>query len=467
MKRLIALSLGLTLAVPLSGRSQSATRSTPLSPTQVSGQSVAPIAATGGFRLKDCIDYGLKNFGTVRIADYQKQTADQQARQALGLYLPQVSATGTSIDNLKLQQSVIPAGVFGPEPRVFIIGQKYQTTLTAQASQPIFDRSLLIGIKANKPNQQLPALNTRQTQEDIIYNVASNYYQVFVAQQQIGLLRDNLQRTQQVLNILKLQRDNGVIQPIDYTRTEVSYNSTQSQLTLAENDLNLALNRLKYQMGMSQDQPLTLADTTLLSQSPTIEEEVFDPKRLVSFQQAETNIVLQSLQLQRIRAGYLPTLSLTGTYGTVNLGAQTIDNLFTNFVGFGSVGLRLNIPIFDGFQRDAQVKQQRLTVLTQQEQQKLNVAGYQLQYNSAQSQLRRAQTSLQTDDRNVKLAQDVYNVTTLQYKQGTKLLTDLLNADDSYRQARTNYINSLINLYQAQLDLEQSQGKLLQFYNQL
>jgi outer membrane protein len=451
MKRLIAFSVVWLLAVSLPGRAQTSQK--------------AP--ATASFRLKDCIDYGLKNFGTVKIAQYQQQTADQQARQALGLYLPQVSATGTSTDNLKLQQSVIPAGVFGPEPRVFIIGQKYQTNLTAQASQTLFDKSLLLGIKANKPNQQLAALNNRQTQEDVIYNIASNYYQVFVAQQQIGLLRDNLERTQQVLNILKLQRDNGVIQPVDYTRTEVSYNSTQSQLTLAENDLNLALNRLKYQMGMPQEQNLVLSDSTLLTQLPTLEPASFDASKLVSFQQAQTNLTLQGLQLQRIKAGYLPTVSLTANYGTVNLGAQTIDKLFSNFVGFGSVGLRVSIPIFDGFQRDAQVKQQRLTLLTQEEQQRLNVSAYRLQFNNAQSQIQRAQISVQNDDRNVKLAQEVYNITTLQYRQGTKLLTDLINADNSYREARTNYINSLINLYQARLDLEQSQGKLLSFYTEL
>lgn len=423
--------------------------------------------AQPGFRLKDCIDFGLKNFGSVRIAEYQTQTATQQARQAVGQYLPQVSATGTTINNIKLQQSVIPAGVFGPEPRVFIIGQKYQTTATAQMTQPIFDRSLLIGIKASQPNQRLAVLNTRQTREDVIYNIATNYYQVFVAQQQIALLRDNLDRTQQVLNILKLQRDNGVIQPVDYTRTEVSFNSTKSQLALAENDLNLAMNRLKYQMGMTQDQNLVLSDSTLLRQLPVLEQNPFEAKNLVSVQQAETNLTLQRLQLQRIRAGYLPTLSLTANYGTVNLGAQTLDKVFSNFVGFGSFGLRLNVPIFDGFQRDAQLKQQRLTVLTQEEQQKLNIAAYRLQFNNAQSQIQRVQANLQNDDRNVKLAQDVYNVTTLQYKQGTKSLTDLINADTSYQQAQTNYINSLINLYQARLDLEQSQGTLLTFYNQL
>lgn len=429
------------------------------------GASAQPLPTT--FRLKDCIDFGLKNFGTVRLAEYQTETAREQARQAIGMYLPQVSATGTMTDNLKLQQSIIPAGVFGPEPRVFIIGQKYQTNLTAQASQPIFDKSLLLGIKAAKPNEQLAELNTRQTREDVIFNIASNYYQVFVAQQQIALLRDNLRRTEQVLNVLKLQRDNGVIQPIDYTRTEVNYNSTQSQLNLAENDLNLALNRLKFQMGYPLDQELTLSDSTLLTQLPAVDPTPFDPQSLTSLRQGETNLALQRLQYQRIRAGYLPTLSLVANYGVVNLGAQQFDQMFDRFAGFGSVGLRLNVPIFDGRQRDAQLKQQRLTVLSGEERQRLNASSFRLQFNNAQSQIERTRTNVQNGDRNVKLAQEVYNVTTLQYKQGVKSLTDLVNAETAYRQAQSDYINSLISFYQARLSLEQSKGTLLTFYSQL
>ncbi len=338
--------------------------------------------------------------------------------------------------------------------------------MNAQVTQAIYDKSLLLGLKAAKPNQQLAELNTRQTKEEIIYNITSNYYQVFIAQQQIALLKDNIERTQQVLDVLKLQRDNGVIQPVDYTRTEVNLNSTRSQLSLAENDLNLALNRLKYQTGLPQEQELTLADPQILTQLPVVQPGEFDAKNLTTFQQAETNLLLQRLQLQRTKAGYLPTLNFSANYGSLVL-ANEFNQSFKNFMGFGSIGVRLNIPIFDGLQRDAQVQQAKLTVLTQEEQQKLNTASFRLQFNNAQSQIQRAQTNVQNDDRNVKLAQEVYNITTLQYKQGTKPLTDLINADNSYREAQSNYINSLINFYQARLDLEQSQGTLLSFYNQL
>ncbi len=421
---------------------------------------------TAGKSLKQCIEYGLKNFGTVRIAQYQVETANQQGREALSKYLPQATATGTFTNNIKLQQSVIPAGIFGPEPQILVIGSKFQNNVVAQASQTIFDQTLLLGIKANKPNQQLAELNTRQTREDIVYNIASNYYQVYVAQQQIGLLKDNMKRTQQVLDVLKLQRDNGVIQPIDYTNTEVTYNNTRSQLSLAENDLNIAINRLKYQMGMSQDAELALADSVVSDQLPVLAATPFEAKNLVSFQQASSNLDLQKIQLQRIRAGYLPTLSLTASYGTLT-NARTLGDAFVSFKGFGAVGLRLNIPIFDGFQRDAQVQQQRLTVLTQEAQQKLNTASYRLQFNNAVSQVQRAQTNAQNDRRTVELAQNVYDITTLQYKQGVKTLTDLLNADNSYRQAQFNYVNSLISFYTAQLDRQQAQGTLLDFYTGL
>lgn len=425
-----------------------------------------PSFAQQTWSLKACLDYGLQHFGSVRIAQYQQETANEQARQALGTYLPQVSATGNFTDNLKLQSTLLPAGFAGPEPKRISLGSKYQTVASAQLTQTIYDKAALLGLKAAEPNQKLADLSMRQTKEEIIYNIASNYYQVFIVKQQIALLKDNLDRTEKVLNVLRLQRDNGVIQAIDVTNTEVTYNNTRSQLALSESNLALALNRLKYQMGLSQDQEVNVSDSLLLRQTPQADISQFNAPGLVSYQKAATNLELQKLQLQRIKAGYQPTLNFTASYGTMALGNQFADG-FRNFTGFGSVGLRLNVPIFDGFQRDAQYKQQRLTILTQEEQLRMNVAAFGLQFNNAQTQIQKASTSIQNDERTVKQAQEVYNVVTLQYKQGTKSLTDLINADNSYRQSQSNYINSLINFYQARLDLEQSQGTLLTFYNQL
>ncbi|WP_254560725.1 TolC family protein [Dyadobacter diqingensis] len=422
--------------------------------------------AQTAWSLKDCIDYGLKHFGTVRIAQYQKENARQQSRQALSGYLPQITGNGSLDDNLKLQTTLLPAGVFGPEPTRIALGSKYQTNVSASADQTIFDQSLLIGIKANKPNQQRAELNEKQTQEDIIYQVTKNYYQVFVSQQQISLLEENLEKTQQVLNILKLQRDNGVIQPVDYDRTEVSYNSNRSQLTLAKNNVTLALNRLKYQMGLDLAQELAVKDSVLLTQLPAVGDAQFDAKNLTDYQLTENELTLNRLDQERIKAGYLPRLSFNARYGQLAL-ANDFSNSFKNFVGFASIGLKLSVPIFDGFSRNAQIQQAKIKVVTQEEQQKMNVQSYRLAFSNSESQLDQAKFNVENDDRNVKLARKVYDLTTLQYKQGTTPLTDLINSENAYRQAQTDYVNSLINFYQARLDLEQAQGTLLPFFNQL
>jgi outer membrane protein len=424
------------------------------------------VRAQDPLSLKECIDYGLKNHGSVRIAEYQTAVANQQAKEAISGYLPQVNGVASVDDNLKLQSTLLPAGIFGPEPARVAFGSKYQTNATASAEQVIYDKSLLIGIKASKPNQVRAELNTRQTKEDLIYQISNSYYQVFVAQEQVALLRDNLERTKQVLNVLKLQRDNGVIQPIEYDRTQVSYNTIQSQLTQAEYSYQVAQNQLKFQMGLPLETPLALQDSLLLTKKPSTAAQGFEARNLTAFQLQETNLELQRLDQKRIEAGYLPRLSANARYGTLALGNELLPS-FNNFTGFGSIGVKLTVPVFDGFRRKAQVNQSKLNINILEEQQRLNAKAYQLQFNNALSQLQRAELSLDSDNDNVKLAQKVYDVTLLQYKQGTRPLTDLINAENSYRQAQTSYIGSMISAYRARLDLEKSQGTLLSFYNQL
>ncbi|MHA4736936.1 TolC family protein [Dyadobacter sp. MSC1_007] len=414
--------------------------------------------------LKDCIAYGIKNNGNVKIAQYKESIAVQQGREALSGYLPQVNASGALDDNLKLQSTVLPGAVFGStEDRRIKLGSKYSSSISAQAEQVVFDQSLLTGLKANKPNIENSELNSKKTKETIIYNVANAYYQVFVTTEQIALLKDNLEKTQQILGTLKLQLDNGVIKKVDYDRTQVNLNNIKSQLTLAESNLIYAQNQLKFQMGMPLSEQLQLTDNPLNRPFKINDPAQFDASNLTDFRMQKINMQLQQIEKDRIKAGYLPKLSVYGRYGYQALGNNLGDS-WGNWFSFSAIGLKLSIPIFDSFKRDAQYKQADLNLMTQNEQFKLNVQNYELQHNNATTQLQRAKSSLASDENNVNLAKEVYEVTTLQYREGTVPLTDLLNAETSYKEAQSNYINSMLSYYQAQLGIEQSLGTLTDFY---
>ena len=425
------------------------------------------VTAQTKLSLKQSIEYGLKNNGNVKIGKIKESIAEQQAREALAGYLPQVAANASLDDNIKLQSTVIPAGAFGStEARRLTLGTKYASVASAQADQVIFDQALLTGLKANKPNLANAALNSQKIKENIIYEVANGYYQVFVTTQQIVLLKDNLEKTKQILGTLQLQLDNGVIKKVDYDRTKVSYNNIQSQLTLAESNLTLAQNQLKFQMGMPMNEQIELTDNPLDKPFQVYEPGNFDPSNLTDFKSQKIGMQLQGIEKDRIRAGYLPKVSAYGRYGYQALG-NDLGNSWGNWFGFGAIGLKINIPIFDSFRRDAQYKQADLNLMTQNEQLKLNIQNYELQNNNATTQLQKARVNLSNDEANVTLAKEVYDVTTLQYREGTIPLSDLLNAESSYKEAQSNYINSMLSYYQAQLGIEQSQGSLLSFYSEL
>src|SRR5690606_19653923 len=118
------------------------------------------------------------------------EKAHQAGREALSGYLPQVNVSAGIDDNIKLQQTIIPAGTFGPgtpEQRV-AFGTQWNTTVMAQADQKIYDQSLITGLKANKPNNEIAAWNEVKNNQQIIYDISSAYFRILVARRQLELL---------------------------------------------------------------------------------------------------------------------------------------------------------------------------------------------------------------------------------------------------------------------------------------
>ena len=145
-------------------------------------------SAQENWTLKKCIEYGLINNRNNIIYANEKLAADAKAKEVLADYLPRISLTSTLDNNLKLQQSVIPAGIFGPDEVRVSLTQKFNSNFVGQLDQVIYDQSLITGLKANKYNKQKAELNVEQSQEAIIYNISMDYFRFFVYKQQLELL---------------------------------------------------------------------------------------------------------------------------------------------------------------------------------------------------------------------------------------------------------------------------------------
>jgi outer membrane protein len=422
------------------------------------------------WNLRECIDYGLKNNRSSTVYENEKKAADAKAKEALADYLPKISVSGTFDDNLKVQQSVIPAGIFGPTDIRVAFTQKYNTNGVAQLDQTIYDQSLLNGLKANKYGKQQADLNIKQNQETIIYNIGNAYYQIYVYREQLRLLKENLETYRKQVEISKLQVGKGVTLQKDLDKVTVDYNNAVSQIRVAESNLTLAQNQLKYEMGYPINSVLPVdsvsqQDVTVPAAMSTSSSD-FSAGNRTDYQLSEVNAKLLEIDQSRIKAGALPKLTGYARYGAVGFG-NSLGPAFSDLNPYSAVGLKLTIPLFDFFKRNAQYSQAKYKSLNALENLKLDAGKYQLEYENARTKLVKAQTNLENDKRNVDLAQSVFKTTNLQYQRGVTDLTEWLNAQNSIKEAQNNYLNSLYSFYQAKLDLEKAAGSLKTFHTSL
>lgn len=427
------------------------------------------LSAQANWTLKSCIEYGLKNNRTNTVYANEKRAADARAKEALAAYLPSVSLNGTVDDNLKVQETVIPAGIFSPTDIRVAFTKKFNTNGVAQLDQTLYDKALLTGLKANKFNAQQADLNQQKNDETIIYNISTAYYQILVYREQLDLLKANLDTYRKQMEVSALQVKKGVTLQKDLDKITVDYNNATSQIRVAESNQTLAENQLKYEMGYPIADPLQVENT---ANAATIDIPVmadksdFSVNNRTDFRLSQVNAKLLEIDESRIKAGIFPKLTAYARYGAIGFG----DNLgpaFSSMTSYSAVGLKLNFPLFDFFKRNAQYNQAKYKRLNALETLKLDEGRYQLEYENARTKMLKEQTNVENNRRNIELARSVFNTTDLQYQKGVTNLIDWLNAQNSLKEAQNNYLNSLYSFYLAKVDLEKAGGTLKTFYSAL
>lgn len=417
--------------------------------------------------LKECIEYSLRNHPSSAVYNNELEIARKRETEAVSAYLPQVNATGTLDDNVKRQVTIIPAGAFSPVDLKVQFGVQYMTNVYAQVDQPIYDPTLIQGIKAAGPNKEIARLQKLKNDDAVIYNTATAYYGCMIQKERLKLLEQNEKKLAEILQIQKQQYERGLIRQVDYERVKVNYNITRSQQEVSAMNYRLALNQLKNAMGLSLNDSLSISDsfdyTKIIARA---ESGDIDVRNTWDYRLQTQSLSLQEIDLKRKRASLLPTLNAYGRYG-----AQAMNNSFAeqynNWFDYGVVGLRLNVPVFSSFRRYSQIRQSELTLLNARENFRIVTNNLQLAVINSNTALASSYSTFLSNKENLDLARSVFENTSLQYQRGVASLSDLLNSEYAFKEAQTNYISSLVNYLVSRMDLERSKGNLAQYINQL
>lgn len=421
------------------------------------------------FTLKSCIEYSIKNNLNTVIYANEVEIAKRKKTELLSNMLPQINGSLSFDDNIKKQTTIFPANSFGPntpESRTQL-GSQYTTNGTVQIDQTLYDQSIFLAVGATEVNKQISELKVIQNREDLIYNTSIAYYQILAIIENKKLLLENAKQYNELLTIMKLQYEKGLIKKTDLDRLRVNANNINSQIIVSSTNEKVALNKLKNTMGMSLSDTLRINNSIDENSFQAIPKtENFDVNNKVEYKIVNQNIIIQELDVKQKIAAYYPSLS-----GYARFGTQALANEFKNATGqwdsFNSIGLKLSVPIFSGLKRKSQLDQTKLTLLNAKENRKLISNNYQLQFQNSSTQLLSSYTSHINNKENLTLAKDVLESIQLQYQKGTASLSDFLNSDYSFKEAQRNYLISLINYLSSKLDNEKAQGTLNNYFQQL
>jgi outer membrane protein TolC len=163
-----------------------------------------------------------------------------------------------------------------------------------------------------------------------------------------------------------------------------------------------------------------------------------------------------------VNAGYVPSLSAFG-----NFNYQAFRRNFDFFdvskpwYSSSAIGLALNVPVFDGLRKRALAQQSSLRTRQVENQAGKLQESITLDVENANARLANARATLVAQRENRAIAEQVYNQSQLQYKEGVATLSDLLNSETELRNAQNNYINALVQLKLAALELKKAGGNLL------
>lgn len=432
--------------------------------------------------LKDCLELAKKENPNLKSALLQEEIAVKKVNEVRGSGLPQISLSGSYQDNLKKSITVLEGGgMFGGEPGDLVkleLSPKHIMGVTGQVTQLLFDGSFWVGLSAAKRSGEYYKQGVKSAEEDVVYNVANAYYKVITAGKQIDLLRYNIASLEKTLQNTELLYNNGRVKKVDLDRIKVNYNILNTQLNTARNGLKIAYDNLKYQMGIPFDAQFSLREDKTISVDSVInlnmDESVFQDtaaqfyQNRIEYKQLLTARELQKLNQKNQMAAYFPQIAAFGSYSYQSQSEKF--NFFDKdayWFQVASVGLKLNWSIFTGGSNLARVQQAALNVKVADETVKNTELQMSLQASSARTKFKSAYDNIENERKNVELARDVYKVTELEFREGTSTSANLVDAESSLREAQTNFINSLLDLYVTRLDYEKAKGSLMEYINSI
>jgi outer membrane protein len=434
--------------------------------------------------VKEAVDLAYKNVIELKNAEIDYRIQEAKNREIYGQALPQVTGSFGANKYLELPAILFPdatstavyqilknEGVSGsngpitnvpaPGMRQVSFQQPWNMQLGATLSQLLFQPDVFVGLQARQTALNYSKALIEQAKEKIKDSAYKRYYAILIAQKQLHFLNESVKRLEKLYHDDSLMYKNGFAERLDLDKVQVQLNNLRTTVSTVQNAVDLSYAALKFALGVKQSDVVILKeDLNSTNIKDGILENDFQYEKRAEIRTLNEVKRLQELDLKRYRMSYLPTVAAAANYTISGMGQKFFTSPQTIWINSSYIGLNVNIPIFDGFQRRYKIEQARLSVEKVDNSIQNVKQAIDLEQVVTKGSLITALTNLDAQERNMQLAEKVYNVTKLKFEQGLGSSFEVLQADADMQQSQANYFNALYNAIVARISYQYSLGNL-------
>ena len=418
--------------------------------------------------LQEAIEYGLQNHNALKLSRIETADAGSQVNEFKAIGMPQLHAYIDYQRSIQLPTSLVPAEFFGgPEGEFAKINFGTDNLLSGMLdfSVLLFDGNYLQGLKAAKLFKTLVAKQESLTRKEISENITRAYLSVLIAEENLGIINKNIGNVDKTLADTKAFYESGFVEQLDVDRLQLSLDNLTTEKENLSKLIEISYNVLKYQMGFPIHEPIKVAEDLELMVD-LLQVDAWDANRNLDYNNRpeydliNTNIELNTIDLKRLKQGYLPSVKAFANYQQSLQRNKLINSPEPGFLPASAVGLSINVPIFDGNEKKSSIQRVRLRLEKNAIEKEEFERGMHLQVENAKIQLINAQNTLALRKKSLELNEDIYNKTLIKFREGVGSSVEVSQAESSLYQSQGNYISSLYDLVLAKTELDIATGDL-------
>lgn len=405
---------------------------------------VREVPATLNLSLTEAQDYAVETNRSLKNASLAVQKAYAQRWQTIASMLPSADLSWgyTSMMGYKMNFGGMPIempdnGTLGVTAAVGINGQA------------------IVGALLNNVAIDMQKLNLQQSEDNLRANIKTSYASVLVLQNVVTLLESSLANIERMAEMTQRSVDVGAAEQTTADLIQVRVNTLKNNINANLRSTQLALNALKVLLDVPANTELVLTSTLedFLSAEAVLKllGNDFILENNLNYQLLEKNVELAKKNVHMAGWAYGPTVALAYQYSQKDYFGEKEG---FNMTPPNAVSLNISMPLWSSGKRAAGVVEKKIALeearnTFAETANNLGIQNEQLRYN-----LQNGYETYMNEKDNMEVTQRVFESTTNKFNQGAASNLDLVNASNDLITAQSSYVQAVLTLVNAQVELE-------------